>query len=173
MEKRTIRVQPIFGKFCSVTSHGKTIRIWLVDPETLKQGTEVSYEDAIELLALRHPMICLSQEKGEDGKYIEQLSDEEWELIDKKRLEAQNQIAANTLQNNTTSSSSDNSALEKLAETQAKLIENQSKQLETQATQMAEMQKQFAEMQKTLTKLSKKSGKTKDTEETEEASDAE
>ena len=159
MEKRNIRVQPIYGKFCSVTSHGKTIRIWLVDPATNKQGTEVSYDDAIELLSLRHPMICLSQEKGKDGKYIEQLSDEEWELIDKKRLEAQNKISANTLQNDNSGSSGNNSVLEKLVETQAELIK-------TQSTQIAEMKSQFDEMQQMMAKLMKKGSKSKKTDET-------
>ena len=154
---RTIRVQPIQGKFVSVTSNGKTIKIYLVDPMTMKQGTEVSYEDAITLLALRHPVVCLSQEKDKNGKFIEQFTEEDWKYVEKKHNEVMNKIATNTLQE-TQTVSSDNSALEKLVETQAKLIEAQNKQLE-------QMTKDFANMQKNVDKLMKKNkGKDKDVE---------
>lgn len=151
MANKTIRVQPIQGKFVSVTSNGKTIRIWLVDPYTLEQGTEVSYDDAITLLSLRHPVVCPAQIKGKDGKYIEQLTEEDWKKVQEMHDNVLNKISANTLQE-TTVVTSDNSALEKLIETQAKLIETQTKQLE-------EMQKNFASMMKDVEKLKKKGNK--------------
>lgn len=146
---RTVRLQPIQGKFVSITSNARTIRIFLVPPGTKEQGTEVSYEDALTCLALPHPVVCLSQAKDKDGKFIEQFSEEDWAKVEAKRKETVNKIAGNTLQE-TSIVSSDNSALEKLVETQSKLIDSQNKQME-------QMQKQFAEMQKNMAKLMKKS----------------
>ena len=151
MAAKTIRVQPISGKFCQVTSHGNTIRIWLVDPDTNQQGTEVSYEDAIELLSLRHPVVCEAQIKGKDGKFIKQLTEDDWKIINEKKQHNLTLKSQNTLHpvGEEVKGNTNNSALEKLVETQAKLIENQSKQLET-------MQNSFAEMQKNMEKLMKK-----------------
>ena len=151
---RTIRVQPISGKFCSVTSHGNTIRIWLVEPGTKNQGTEVSIEDAYELLSLRKPVICEAQIKGKDGKFIKQLTDEDWKIINEKKQNNLKRFNENTLHANESKSSGSDPALQKLVETQAKLIDAQSKQLET-------MQKGFEEMQKNMEKLMKKSAKEK------------
>ena len=153
MANKTIRVQPISGKFCSVTSHGNTIRIWLVDPDTNQQGTEVSYEDAIELLSLRHPMICEAQIKDKNGKFIKQLTDKDWEIINEKKQNNLKTFNQNTLHPATESApAGSNAALEKLVETQAKLIETQAKQMET-------MQKGFEQMQKDMAKLMKKADK--------------
>ena len=152
---RTIRVQPISGKFCSVTSHGNTIRIWLVEPGTKNQGTEVSIEDAYELLSLRKPVICEAQIKGKDGKFIKQLTDEDWKIINEKKQNNLKRFTENTLHaNDKSASSGSDPALQKLVETQAKLIDAQTKQLET-------MQKGFEEMQKNMEKLMKKSAKEK------------
>ena len=149
---RTIRVQPISGKFCSVTSHGNTIRIWLVEPGTKNQGTEVSIEDAYELLSLRKPVVCEAQIVGKDGKFIKQLTDEDWKIINEKKQNNLKRFNENTLHANESKSSGSDSALQKLVETQAKLIDAQTKQLET-------MQKGFEEMQKNMAKLMKKGGK--------------
>jgi len=151
---RTIRVQPISGKFCSVTSHGNTIRIWLVEPGTKNQGTEVSIEDAYELLSLRKPVVCEAQIVGKDGKFIKQLTDEDWKIINEKKQNNLKRFNENTLHANESKSSGSDPALQKLVETQAKLIDAQSKQLET-------MQKGFKEMQKNMEKLMKKSAKEK------------
>ena len=147
MANRTVRVQPISGKFVLAVSNGRQIRIWLVDPATMRQGTEVSYEDALTLLSMRHPVVCLSQEKGKDGKFIEQFTKEDWDKVHKMHDDAMNQIAANTLQEPQISKPDEN--LTKLVEAQAKLIETQNKQLE-------QMTKDFAAMQKNVEKLMKK-----------------
>lgn len=147
MANRTVRVQPISGKFVLAVSNGRQIRIWLVDPATMRQGTEVSYEDALTLLSMRHPVVCLSQEKGKDGKFIEQFTKEDWDKVHKMHDDAMNQIAGNTLQEPQISKPDEN--LTKLVEAQAKLIENQNKQLE-------EMHKNFEKIQKDMEKLMKK-----------------
>lgn len=147
MANRTVRVQPISGKFVLAVSNGRQIRIWLVDPATMRQGTEVSYEDALTLLSMRHPVVCLSQEKGKDGKFIEQFTKEDWDKVHKMHDDAMNQIAGNTLQEPQISKPDEN--LTKLVEAQAKLIENQNKQLE-------QMTKDFTAMQKNMEKLMKK-----------------
>lgn len=152
MANRTVRVQPISGKFVSCTSNGKIIRIWLVDPKTNQQGTEVSYEDALTLLAMRHPVVCLSQEKDKKtGKYIEQFTEDDWKKVREMHDEALNQISMNTLQPsaNATAPSGDTKALEDLVKTQAKLIEAQAKQLEM-------MSKNFEKMEKNVSKIMKK-----------------
>lgn len=151
MANRTVRVQPISGKFVSCTSNGKIIRIWLVDPKTNQQGTEVSYEDALTLLAMRHPVVCLSQEKDKKtGKYIEQFTEDDWKKVREMHDEALNQISGNTLQPSAnTAPSGDTKALEDLVKTQAKLIEAQAKQLEM-------MSKNFEKMEKNVSKIMKK-----------------
>ena len=146
---RMIRLQPISGKYVSVTSHGQKVRIWLVPPGTKEQGTEVTYEDAIELLSLRHPVVCEAQIKGKDGKFIRQLTAEDWEKINEKKNSIAQIAEVNTLH---PEKSEDNAAVTELVKTQAKLIDAQAKQLET-------MQKGFEDMQKNIAKLMKKGGK--------------
>ena len=141
---RKIKVQPIKGKFVSVTSNGRTIRIYLVDPNTMEHGTEVSYEDAIALLALRHPVVCLAQIKGEDGKFIKQFTDEDWKKVNELKDDTANQIAEGKRTETVVSDSS----TEDLIKAQAKLIKSQNDQLEM-------MNKEFAKMQKQIQKLSK------------------
>ena len=146
---RTIRIQPINGKFTQYTSHGNTISIWLVDPDTREQGTEVSYEDAIELLSLRHPLFCEAQVKGKDGKFIKQLTEDDWKIIREKKENNLKTVTENTLHPKTEVASSSDPAMAKLVETQSKLIE-------TQAAQLKAMQDSFAKMQKDMEKLMKK-----------------
>ena len=147
---RTVRIQPISGKFTQYTSHGNTISIWLVDPDTMEQGTEVSYDDAIELLSLRHPLFCEAQVKGKDGKFIKQLSEDDWKVIREKKESNLKTVTENTLHPKTGAAPSSDPAMAKLVETQSKLIE-------TQAAQLKAMQDSFAKMQKDMEKLMKKS----------------
>ena len=155
---KTIRIQPIEGKFTQYTSHGNTISIWLVDPDTRLQGTEVSYEDAIELLSLRHPLFCEAQVKGKDGKFIKQLTDEDWNIIRERKEKNLKIINENTLHPATSAPAANDSVMAKLVKTQSKLIESQ-------AAQLKAMQDSFAEMQKNMEKLMKKSGKNKENKE--------
>lgn len=152
---KTIRIQPIEGKFTQYTSHGNTISIWLVDPDTRLQGTEVSYEDAIELLSLRHPLFCEAQVKGKDGKFIKQLTDEDWNIIRERKEKNLKTVNENTLHPTTSAPATNDPAMAKLVETQSKLIESQ-------AAQLKAMQDSFIEMQKNMEKLMKKSGKAKE-----------
>ena len=143
VKKKTLLLQPIQGKFVQSIIQGRIVRVWLVDPETNQMGTEVEYSDAINVLSLPHPVVCLAQVKGKDGKYIEQLDDDDKKLIEERKAEfASGQLSPNQ------SGSGDNSALQKLVETQAKLIESQSKRLE-------DMGDKFAKMQKNIEKLMK------------------
>lgn len=155
---KTIRIQPIEGKFTQYTSQGNTISIWLVDPDTQLQGTEVSYEDAIELLSLRHPLFCEAQVKGKDGKFIKQLTDEDWNIIRERKEKNLKTVNENTLHPATSAPAATDPAVAKLVETQRKLIESQ-------AAQLKAMQDSFAEMQKNMEKLMKKSVKGKGKEE--------
>ena len=150
--KKTLLLQPIQGKFVQAMVNGKIVRVWLVDPDTNKQGTEIPYIDAITLLALPHPVVCLAQIKGKDGKYIVQIDDEDKEKIAQKKREFENGISSFNSESN---NSKDTSGLEKLVETQSLLIQNQQKQMEM-------MQKQFDKLEKTFEKLSKKKEKAVD-----------
>ena len=143
MEKSTLLLQPLRGKFVQSTIHGHTTQVWLVDPDTNQQGTEVPYKDAIAMLALPHPVVCMAQIKGKDGKYCNLLDDEDKAEIEKKK----NEYASGVVINNITEgrSSSDNSDLRDLIKTQAELIKSQSEQLKT-------MQNEFAKIQKALKK---------------------
>ena len=67
-KKETLLIQPIRGKFVQSNINGKIVRVWLVDPDTNRQGTEIPYNDAIAVLALPHPVVCMAQVKGKDGK---------------------------------------------------------------------------------------------------------
>ena len=88
-------------------------------------------------------MVCLAQVKGKDGKYIEQLDDDDKKLIEERKAEfASGQLSPNQ------AGFGDNSALQKLIETQAKLID-------AQADQLKNMENQFAKMQKSIEKLTK------------------
>ena len=86
---------------------------------------------------------------AKDGKFIKQLTAEDWEKINEKKNSIAQIAEVNTLH---PEKSEDNAAVTELVKTQAKLIDAQAKQLET-------MQKGFEEMQKNMAKLMKKGGK--------------
>ena len=155
MSKKTLLIQPIQGKFVQSTINGKVVRVWLVNPDTNEQGTEVAYNDAITMLAYPHPIVCAAQIKGKDGKYVKILDEDDLAAIEQKKSDYANGVTS------VESAPSSNSSLEKLVDAQAKLIESQ-------AAQLSQMQNSFAEMQKNMEKLLKKSSKKTDSEETSE-----
>jgi len=135
-KKETLLIQPNRGKFVQSSLNGKIVRVWLVDPDTNQQGTEIPYDDAIAMLALPHSVVCMAQVKDKNGKYCNKLDKEDMEAIEKKRKEyAQGMLVQQTTSNG------DSEPLKMLIETQAKLIENQTKQLE-------EMTKKFEKLLK-------------------------
>ena len=113
---RTLRLQPISGKFLQTDVNGKTINIWLVNPTDMLQGTEVDYESALRILAFRHPVATITPVKGKDGKFIEQLTDE-----DKQKIEEYKKSAYTS----NVQPDSEAGNLQKLMETQAMLLESQ------------------------------------------------
>lgn len=145
-KKKTLLLQPIRGKFVQSNINGKIVRIWLVDPDTNQQGTEIPYNDAISVLALPHPVVCMAQIKDKNGKYCNILDDEDRLAIEEKKDEY---MYGNSREFVPETGSSDNSDLRKLVETQAELIKSQSKQLDA-------MQSKFEEIQKNMEKLAKK-----------------
>ena len=145
-KKKTLLLQPIRGKFVQSNINGKIVRIWLVDPDTNQQGTEIAYNDAISVLALPHPVVCMAQIKDKSGKYCNLLDDEDKLAIEEKKDEY---LYGNVHNYSQDDKSSDNSDLRRLVETQAELIKSQSKQLDA-------MQSEFAKIQKTMEKISKK-----------------
>lgn len=153
MSKKTLLIQPIQGKFVQSTINGKIVRVWLVNPDTNEQGTEVAYNDAIMMLAYPHPIVCAAQIKGKDGKYVKILDEDDLAAIEQKKSDYANGVTSVE-----SAPSTSNSALEKLVDTQSKLIESQ-------AAQLSQMQNSFAKMQKTMEKLLKKSSKQTDSEE--------
>ncbi len=154
-KKKTLLLQPIRGKFVQSNINGKIIRIWLVDPDTNQQGTEIAYNDAISVLALPHPVVCMAQIKDKSGKYCNLLDDEDKLAIEEKKDEY---LYGNVHNYSQDDESSDNSDLRRLVETQAELIKSQSKQLDA-------MQSEFAKIQKTMEKISKKTKEEKKTKE--------
>ena len=147
MSKKTLLLQPVQGKFVQAIIHGKTSRIWLVNPDTNEQGTEVPYEEGIRLLSLPRPVVCPAQVKGKDGAFIKQLDKEDYVYIEQKKQEY---LLGE--QSVPTQSNPDNKVLEKLVETQSELIKTQGEQLKL-------MQDSFAEMKKQMDELSKNSSK--------------
>lgn len=133
---RTIRLQPIEGKFLQTTVNNHNVNVWLVDPKTNQQGTEVPYNDAIAILAFRHPVATTAQIKGKDGKYIQQLTDEDKEEIKKLKESYGMQIPVAE-----TSNSSD-SALAELVKTQGKLLESQSELMKSMKAEIDELKKE-------------------------------
>lgn len=144
-KKKTLLLQPIRGKFVQSNINGKIVRVWLVDPDTNQQGTEIPYADAIAVLALPHPVVCMAQIKDKTGKYCNLLDDDDKEILQQKRDEyfygVQNVVSE-------TPSLSDSSSLAQLVETQAELIKSQKKQLE-------KMQEESKKSQKLMEKLLK------------------
>ena len=147
---RTLRVQPIYGKFLSSTINGETINVWLVDPKTNEQGTELPYDKAVALLTMRHPVAALVQVKDKNGKYVQQMTDDELKNLEAKRQE---NIANNTF---VPEKNTDDGTLKALVETQAELLKSQRAEIDS-------MRSEFKEMKKLLKKSGGK-GKSKDEE---------
>lgn len=143
--KKKLLLQPIQGKFVQSIINGKIVRVWLVDPDTNEQGTYIDYNDAINLLALPHPVVCLAQVKGKDGKYLKQLNDDDLELIEKRKDEFGSGITSVVSEN-------DSSTLAKLVDTQSELIKSQSAQLKAFESQLNDMKKLFEKMSKKAAK---------------------
>jgi len=145
MEK-TIRLQPSTGKFLQTSLDGRTINIWLVDPKTNQQGTDVAYKDAVRILAFKHPVATVTPIKGEDGKFIEILTDEDKAEIEKIKKEGWKE-AVSTVAPDTASL--------------AGVVQQQNEVIKTQMEFMTEMQKQMNAMQAELKTLNKGSAKPK------------
>jgi len=135
MAGRTIRLQPISGKFLQTDVRGKQINIWLVDPNTNQQGTEVNYDDAIAILAFNHPVATLAAIKGKNGKFIQQLTEEDKKKIQELKEEGLNAVNASV------STSSDNSNLEELVKAQSKLLETQGQLITQMKSEIDEIKK--------------------------------
>jgi len=151
MSKKTLLIQPIRGKFVQSTINGKITRVWLVDPDTNEQGTEIAYNDAIAMLAMRHPVVCAAQVKGKDGKYIKILDEDDLAAIEKKRDEYESGVSSVS-----SSDSSDTSALKQLVETQSKLIDSQNEKMTSMQNQMEKMMERFEKLEKSSSKKNKK-----------------
>lgn len=135
MAKRTIRLQPIRGKFLQTRANNRDINIWLVDPKTNQQGTEVPYDDAIAILAYPHPVATPAQIVGKDGKYIQQLTEE-----DKAKIqELKDNPGISSIP--TAAPSSDNSTLIELVKTQGQLLEAQTQLLQSMKKEVDELKK--------------------------------
>ena len=80
----------------------------------MQQGTEVDYDDALCILAFRHPVATLTPIKGKDGKYIEVLTDEDKKKIQKYK---DNPLSANN--------PSTDGNLQSLIEAQGMLLKSQ------------------------------------------------
>ena len=142
MSKRTIRLQPIQGKFLQTTLDGRNINIFLVDPATNIQGTEVNYDDAIRILAFKNPVAIPVPLKGKDGKYIKQLDAEDLANIE--------DIRNNGYKEATAVVSSDNSALENVVASQNEVIKSQ-------MDFMSQMKKEMDELKSEVKKMNSKS----------------
>ena len=142
LKPKTLRIQPIAGKFLSATARGKIINVWLVDPHTNEQGTSVAYDDAIHLLTAKHPVVCLVQVKGEDGKYIRQISEEEENRIAEIREAA---AAGYSLPEAEVSVEvpTDNKTLQALVSTQAALLQTQAVQIDELKAAVASLTEKF------------------------------
>lgn len=139
---KTIRLQPIQGKFLQTSVEGRQINIWLVNPADMQQGTEVEYEDALHILAFKHPVATVTPIKGKNGKFIEVLTDEDKAKIEEYKIHPFAQPAPK--------SSSDN--LQKLIDTQAQL-------LKSQGDLIAQMKQEIDDIKKNQKKAEKKTDK--------------
>lgn len=131
MTGRTIRLQPISGKFLQTDVKGKQINIWLVDPKTNQQGTEVNYDDAIAILAFNHPVATLAAIKGKNGKFIQQLTED-----DKKKIQELKEEGLNATNVSVSTPTSNNSNLEELVKAQSKLLETQGELIKQMRTEI-------------------------------------
>lgn len=137
---RTIKLQPITGKYLQTTVNGKQIDIFLVDPKTNTDGTDVAYEDAIKILSYQHPVARPAIIKGKDGKLIKQLTDEDIQKIAKIREEGINVSVVQAPANNP-APSTDASTLAELVKTQSKLLESQGEMLTAMKKEIDELKK--------------------------------
>ena len=144
MSKRTIRLQPSTGKFLQTSLDGRIINIFLVDPRTNIQGTEVNYDDAIRILAFKNPVAIPVPVKGKDGKFIKQLTAEDIEKIE--------DIKNNGYKESTAIVSSDNSSLEKV-------VESQNETIKMQMEFMAQMKKDMDSLRDEVKTMNKNSEK--------------
>ena len=138
---RTIKLQPLTGKYLQTTVNGKRIDIFLVDPKTNTDGTDVAYEDAIKILSYQHPVARPAIIKGKDGKLINQLTQEDLQNIDKIRKEGINISVVQPVADDTAAPSSDTSTLAELVKTQSKLLESQGEMLATMKKEIDELKK--------------------------------
>ena len=134
---KTIRLQPMSGKFLQTSVNGKTINIFLVDPKDNKQGSEVDYEDAMRILAFKHPVATPVPVKDKKGKFVSVLTDEDKKKIAEYKANPVNQTVANNVNN----SSSDTAVL-------TKIVENQSDILKAQTEMLAQMKQEIADLKK-------------------------
>lgn len=127
---KTLRLQPSSGKFLQTSVNGKQINIWLVNPVDMVQGTEVDYDDALRILAFRHPVATLTPIKGKDGKFIEQLTDE-----DKKKIQEykDNPLSANN--------PSTDGNLQALIEAQGMLLKSQQELMSQMRAEIDDLKK--------------------------------
>ena len=139
MTGRTIRLQPISGKFLQTDVRGKQINIWLVDPKTNQQGTEVNYDDAIAILAFNHPVATLAAIKGKDGKFIQQLTED-----DKKKIQELKEEGLNATNSQVSASASNNGNLEELVKAQSKLLETQGELIKQMKSEIDGIKKEKA-----------------------------
>ena len=145
MAKRKIRLQPIHGKCVMTRVNNHDVNIWLVDPKTNQQGTDVAYDDAIAILAFNHPVATPAQIKGKDGKFIQQLTDEDRAAIQerKENYGVETPAAAPT---------SDNAAYAELIKTQGELIKTQTELMKTMKAEIDELKKDHAKPAKAKSK---------------------
>ena len=131
MAKRMIRLQPVKGKFLQTKVNNHDVNIWLVDPKTNQQGTDVPYDDAIAILAFKHPVATPALIKGKDDKYVKQLTNEDLQAIQ------------NLKENPGVSSveSSGDSTLAELVKTQGKLLETQTELMKTMKSEIDSLKK--------------------------------
>ena len=132
MAKRMIKLQPTTGKFLQTTVNGRNVNVFLVDPKTNTDGTDIPYEDAMKILAYRHPVAKVAQIKDKKtGKYIEQLTDKDRAYIAKLREEGVNSVAT----------AADDSSIKSLVETQTALLKAQAAMLEKMQSEIDELKK--------------------------------
>lgn len=130
---KTLRLQPATGKFLQTAVNGKKINIWLVNPADMEQGTEVDYEDALRILAFKHPVAVPVPQKGKDGKYVSVLTEEDIAKITEYRNNPQNETLGKSTSND-----------DKLAG----IIEAQSQLLKSQTELLTQMRSEIDELKK-------------------------
>ena len=134
MAKRMIRLQPVKGKFLQTKVNNREINIWLVDPKTNQQGTEVAYDDAIAILAFPHPVATPALIKGKDGKYIQQLTAE-----DKATIQ---ELKENPGVSSVPESKSNNSELTELVKAQGELLKAQAELMKSMKSEIDDLKKE-------------------------------